>query len=214
MSRDALLPGGGCNGEGAVAGGGSGGWGLMETTKGGLMQSSSDIENDSKGMLCTGRVLSGFMALFFIFDGVGHLMKPAPVVEAFARLGYPLSASVWIGLLALICTAIYVTPRTRGARCDLAYGLSRRGGFDVSCQVFVVRDDISSDTGSAGVGGNLRARRAVAHANSTSSLGGTLFGDDLADEGLEFGWGGGEFEGFRGACVRVRRGGRGLRRRG
>lgn len=76
------------------------------------MQSSSDIENDSKGMLWTGRVLSGFMALFFIFDGVGHLMKPAPVVEAFARLGYPLSASVWIGLLALICTAIYVTPRT------------------------------------------------------------------------------------------------------
>jgi hypothetical protein len=84
----------------------------MEPTKGGLMQSSSDIENASKGMLWTGRVLSGFMALFFIFDGVGHLMKPAPVVEAFARLGYPLSASVWIGLLALICTAIYVTPRT------------------------------------------------------------------------------------------------------
>ncbi len=165
----------------------------METTKGGLMQSSSDIENDSKGMLWTGRVLSGFMALFFIFDGVGHLMKPAPVVEAFARLGYPLSASVWIGLLALICTAIYVTPRTRGAWCDLAYGLSRRGGFDpCACQVFGVRDDISSDTGSAGVGGNLCARRAVAHANSTSSLGWTLFGDDLADEGLEFGWGWGD----------------------
>jgi len=42
----------------------------------------------------------------------GHLLKAAPVVEAFARLGYPLSASVGIGLLALICTAIYVTPRT------------------------------------------------------------------------------------------------------
>jgi hypothetical protein len=52
------------------------------------------------------------MALLFVFDGVGHLMKPAPVVEAFARLGYPLSASVGIGVLALVCTAIYVTPRT------------------------------------------------------------------------------------------------------
>jgi len=52
------------------------------------------------------------IALLFISDGVGHLMKPAPVVEAFARLGYPLSASVGIGALALICTAIYVTPRT------------------------------------------------------------------------------------------------------
>ncbi len=39
-------------------------------------------------------------------------MKPAPVVEAFARLGYPLSASVGIGLLLLVCTAIYVTPRS------------------------------------------------------------------------------------------------------
>src|SRR5260370_42152953 len=39
-------------------------------------------------------------------------MKPVPVGEAFARLVYPLSASVGIGILALICTAIYVTPRT------------------------------------------------------------------------------------------------------
>lgn len=76
------------------------------------MQSSSQTENVSKGMLWTGRILSGLMALFFIFDGVGHLMKPAPVVEAFVRLGYPLSASAGIGLLALICTAIYVTPKT------------------------------------------------------------------------------------------------------
>jgi Na+/phosphate symporter len=76
------------------------------------MQSSTQFATESKGTLWTGRVLSGLMALFFVLDGVGHLMKPAPVVEAFSRLGYPLSASVWIGLLALICTAIYVTPRT------------------------------------------------------------------------------------------------------
>jgi hypothetical protein len=76
------------------------------------MQSSTQFATESKGMLWTGRVLSGLMALLFISDGVGHLMKPAPVMEAFVRLGYPLSASVGIGLLALICTAIYVTPRT------------------------------------------------------------------------------------------------------
>jgi hypothetical protein len=66
----------------------------------------------SKGMLWTARVISALVALLFTFDGVGHLMKPAPVVEAFARLGYPLSASGEIGLLLLICTAIYVTPKT------------------------------------------------------------------------------------------------------
>jgi len=76
------------------------------------MQLNAQIANESKGMLWTGRILSGLMALLFVFDGVGHLMKPPPVVEAFARLGYPLSASVGIGILALVCTAIYVTPRT------------------------------------------------------------------------------------------------------
>jgi hypothetical protein len=76
------------------------------------MQSGTQFATESKGMLWIGRVLSGLMALLFVSDGVGHLLKPAPVVEAFARLGYPLSASVGIGLLALIGTAIYVTPRT------------------------------------------------------------------------------------------------------
>ena len=75
------------------------------------MQSNTQIANES-GVLWTGRVLSGLMALFFVFDGVAHLMKPASVVEAFARLGYPLSASVGIGILLLVCTAIYVTPKT------------------------------------------------------------------------------------------------------
>jgi len=76
------------------------------------MQSNTQIANVSKGMLWTGRIISGLAALLFVFDGVGHLMKPAPVVEAFARLGYPLSASVGIGLVLLLCTAIYVTPKT------------------------------------------------------------------------------------------------------
>jgi hypothetical protein len=76
------------------------------------MQSNTQIANESKGMLWTGRVISGLAGLMFAFDGVAHLMKPAPVVEAFARLGYPLSASVGIGILLLVCTAIYVTPKT------------------------------------------------------------------------------------------------------
>ena len=76
------------------------------------MERSIGKEGVSKRMLWTGRVISALVALMFTFDGVGHLMKPAPVVEAFARLGYPLNASVGIGLLLLVSTAIYVTPRT------------------------------------------------------------------------------------------------------
>jgi hypothetical protein len=76
------------------------------------MQSDTQFADESKGMLWTGRILSGLLALLFVLDGVAHLMKPAPVVDAFGRLGYPLSASVGIGALALICMALYVTPKT------------------------------------------------------------------------------------------------------
>ena len=74
------------------------------------MQSNS--VRASKGMLWSGRVISGLVALMFTFDSVGHLVKPAPVVEAFARLGYPLSASVGIGVVLLVCTVIYLIPKT------------------------------------------------------------------------------------------------------
>ena len=37
------------------------------------------------------------------------------------------------------------------------------------------------------------------------------FCDDFADEGLEFGWGRGDLEGFAEHLLRVRRGGLGLR---
>jgi hypothetical protein len=39
-------------------------------------------------------------------------LKPAPVVEAFAQLGYPLGVAVGLGILELACTALYVIPRT------------------------------------------------------------------------------------------------------
>ena len=63
-------------------------------------------------MLWAGRVISWFFSLMFLFDSVLHLMKPAPVVEAFTRLGYPLSTSVEIGVLLLVSVVIYLIPKT------------------------------------------------------------------------------------------------------
>lgn len=60
----------------------------------------------------TGRVLSAIAALFMTMDAVSHLIQPAPVVDAFARLGVPQHLSIPIGVLALVCTALYVIPRT------------------------------------------------------------------------------------------------------
>src|SRR6059036_3122116 len=45
-----------------------------------------------------------------IFDGGIKLVKPAPVMDAMARLGFPDSLAVGIGLLALACRVVYAIP--------------------------------------------------------------------------------------------------------
>lgn len=59
-----------------------------------------------------GRVLSALVVAFMAFDGIIHIAKPAPVVEAFAQLGYPLRLSIGLGVLELIFTLLYAVPRT------------------------------------------------------------------------------------------------------
>lgn len=60
----------------------------------------------------TGRVLSGLGALFMLFDGVIHILKITPVVDAFAQLGFPLGTSRTLGVIEIICVAIYLLPST------------------------------------------------------------------------------------------------------
>jgi len=62
--------------------------------------------------LWTGRVLSALAAIFILFDGVIHVLKITPVVEAFAQLGYPLGTSVTLGVIEVICVVLYLVPRT------------------------------------------------------------------------------------------------------
>lgn len=76
------------------------------------MQPASQMDPVSKGRLWGGRVLTAVPVLFLVFDGVSHILKPGPVVEAFARLGFPLSLAVPLGILEFGCLAFYVFPRT------------------------------------------------------------------------------------------------------
>jgi DoxX-like family len=62
--------------------------------------------------LWAGRILGAVAVLFLIFDGAIKLTGMAPVVEAFARLGYPASLAPVIGILQLGCVALYLVPRT------------------------------------------------------------------------------------------------------
>jgi hypothetical protein len=76
------------------------------------MESAAQAIPVSKAGLWTGRVISILVILFLVFDGVIKLMRIAPVLQVFARQGYPDSLAVPIGALLLACTAIYAIPRT------------------------------------------------------------------------------------------------------
>ncbi len=66
----------------------------------------------SKPQIWTGRVLGALAVLFFLMDAGMKLFKPPFVVQATLQLGYPESTIVGIGVTLLICTVLYVIPRT------------------------------------------------------------------------------------------------------
>jgi uncharacterized membrane protein YphA (DoxX/SURF4 family) len=66
----------------------------------------------SKRRLWAGRIISALAILMLLFSGIMKLMKPAPVVTEFARLGLPDTLAITIGILELACTLVYVIPRT------------------------------------------------------------------------------------------------------
>jgi hypothetical protein len=63
-------------------------------------------------VLWAGRIASALPVLMLLFSGAMKLVKPALVVDEFARLGYPGSLVLAIGILELSCTLVYVIPRT------------------------------------------------------------------------------------------------------
>jgi hypothetical protein len=60
----------------------------------------------------TGRVLGSLLGLFLVVDAGMKLARPAFVVEATVKLGYPEGAVVGLGVLLLVCTLIYLVPMT------------------------------------------------------------------------------------------------------
>ena len=72
----------------------------------------SDTSAVSNRTLWIGRIASGLLILFLLFDGAMKLVKPAIVVEGTVRLGYPEYTIVPIGIVLLISTIFYAIPRT------------------------------------------------------------------------------------------------------
>ena len=76
------------------------------------MQTITQTIPASKSRLWTGRILTALAAAFLLFDGVMKLIKPPVVVKATVELGYPESTIVGIGVVLLVCTILYLIPRT------------------------------------------------------------------------------------------------------
>jgi DoxX-like protein len=76
------------------------------------MQTAAQAVPASKATLWAGYIISALAVLFLIFDGVIKVLKLAPAVEATIQLGYPESLIISIGVIELVCLAVYVIPRT------------------------------------------------------------------------------------------------------
>ena len=62
--------------------------------------------------LWIGRIISALPALFLLVDAAMKLVKPAFVVDATVRLGYPATVVVPLGVVLLACTLLYAVPPT------------------------------------------------------------------------------------------------------
>jgi len=78
------------------------------------MQPTSQTIQVSKGALWTGRIFSALIVLFLLMDSVMKLVspKPAPVVDAFTHLGWPIGSAFALACILLISTILYVIPIT------------------------------------------------------------------------------------------------------
>jgi hypothetical protein len=66
----------------------------------------------SKRRLWAGWVMSALPALFLLVDGAMKLVKPEVIVKTTMDLGYAETVILPLGVVLLICTTLYLNPRT------------------------------------------------------------------------------------------------------
>ena len=66
----------------------------------------------SKSALWTGRVLTGILSALLLLDIAMKLLRVPEAVEGTIKLGYPAAVLVTLGVVQLVCLALYLIPRT------------------------------------------------------------------------------------------------------
>jgi hypothetical protein len=67
---------------------------------------------NSKASLWTGRAMSAFAVLFLAFDAGFKLLAPQAAIDAGPDLGFDAGKVFALGLIQLVCLALYLIPRT------------------------------------------------------------------------------------------------------
>jgi hypothetical protein len=73
---------------------------------------STDAPATSRARLWTGRITTGLVGLFLLFDCALKLLMSAPAVQGTIQLGYPPGVVFPLGLVLSACLALYLIPRT------------------------------------------------------------------------------------------------------
>ena len=78
------------------------------------MKSHFENREVSKGALWCGRILSGLVILFLLFNGTMKLIPLKIVIDTAAQIGIPATIDFarLLGVLTLVSTILYAIPRT------------------------------------------------------------------------------------------------------
>jgi hypothetical protein len=84
---------------------------------------SSHTVRVSRTWLWVGRVLTGLVAAFLLFDAIAKLLMLAPVIEGTRQVGYAVGVIRPLGLVLVVSTLLHLIPRTQllGALLLTAY---------------------------------------------------------------------------------------------
>ena len=86
------------------------------------LDSNAAPARPGRARLWTGRVLTGLVTAFLLFDVTLKLLHPPMVLEGTAKLGYPESSILVTALLLLGSTLLYLVPRSAALGAVLLTG--------------------------------------------------------------------------------------------
>jgi hypothetical protein len=82
---------------------------VMDST---LTYTATTERSHGRGTVWTGRIISGLVVAFLLFDSITKIMQNPYVLKASAKFGYPVSAIPIVGIILFACIVVYVIPRT------------------------------------------------------------------------------------------------------